>query len=73
MPRAKPKSPTRLTINAFIAAELAESFLYQNPIKKYEQSPTPSQPKKSCKKLSDVTNISIANVNNDRYAINLVL
>ena len=33
MPSAKPKSPTLLTKNAFIAAELALSFLYQKPIK----------------------------------------
>ena len=58
---------------AFIAATLAESFLNQKPIKKYEQRPTPSHPKKSCKKLSEVTNISIAKVNKDKYAINLVL
>ncbi len=34
IPIAKPKSPTRLTKKAFIAALLAESFLYQKPIKK---------------------------------------
>jgi len=32
MPSAKPKSPTRLTTNAFIAAALAEGLWYQNPI-----------------------------------------
>ena len=47
MPKAKPKSQTRLTTNAFIAAELAEDLLNQKPIKKYEQRPTPSHPKKS--------------------------
>ena len=56
-----------------MAAEFAESFLNQKPIKKYEQRPTPSQPKKSCKKLSEVTNINIAKVNKDKYAMNLVL
>ena len=34
MPIAKPKSPTLLTIKAFIAAALADDFLYQNPINK---------------------------------------
>ncbi len=34
IPTAKPKSPTLLTINAFIAALLAEFFLYQKPINK---------------------------------------
>jgi hypothetical protein len=32
MPSAKPKSPTRLTMKAFIAAALADGFLYQKPI-----------------------------------------
>ena len=34
IPIAKPKSPTLLTTNAFMAAELADGFLYQNPIKR---------------------------------------
>ena len=49
-----------------IAAEFAEDFLYQKPIKRYEQRPTPSHPKNSCKKLSEVTNANIANVNKDK-------
>ena len=32
MPSAKPKSPTRLTTKALIAAALAEGFSYQKPI-----------------------------------------
>ena len=36
MPKAKPKSPTLFTKKALIAALLAESFLNQKPIKKYE-------------------------------------
>ena len=32
MPSAKPKSPTRLTTNALIAAALAEGFWNQKPI-----------------------------------------
>jgi hypothetical protein len=32
MPRLKPKSPTRLTTNAFIAAALADGLWYQKPI-----------------------------------------
>ena len=70
---ARPKSQILFTINAFIAALLAVSFLYQKPIKRYEHSPTPSHPKKSCKKLSDTTKASIEKVNNDRYDINLGL
>ena len=56
-----------------IAPGIRLSFLNQNPIKKYEHNPTPSHPKNNCIKLSDVTNINIANVNKDRYAINLGL
>ena len=54
------------TTNAFIAAALAVSLLNQKPIKKYEQSPTPSQPKNSCRKLSAVTKVNIANVKSDK-------
>ena len=32
MPSAKPKSPTRLTTKALIAAAFADGFWYQNPI-----------------------------------------
>ena len=39
---------------------------YQKLIKRYEQSPTNSHPKKSCAKLSAVINISIPNVKNER-------
>ncbi len=34
MPSANPKSPTRLTTNALIAAAFADGFWYQNPIKR---------------------------------------
>ena len=32
MPSAKPKSPTRLTTNALMAAALASGLVYQKPI-----------------------------------------
>ena len=38
MPRPKPKSPTRFTMNALLPA-----CVYQKPINRYEQRPTPSQ------------------------------
>ena len=69
IPIANPKSPTLFTIKAFIAAALADGFLYQKPINKYEHSPTPSHPKNNCKKLSAVTSTSIEKVNNDKYDI----
>src|SRR5438309_78260 len=63
MPRAKPKSPTRLTMNALIAASLADLRSYQKPISRYDIRPTPSQPKNSCTKLSAVASISMKKVN----------
>ena len=69
----KKETANAAAIKAFIAAAFAESFLNQKPIKKYEQSPTPSHPKNNCKKLSDVTKVNIAKVKSDKYAINLGL
>ena len=66
MPSAKPKSPTRLTTNALMAAAFASGFVYQKPISKYEKRPTPSQPKNICARLSAVTSMSMANVKPDR-------
>ena len=39
-----PKSPMRLTMNAFLPASAFAFSLYQKPIRRYEQSPTPSHP-----------------------------
>ncbi len=39
-----PKSPMRLTMNAFLPASAFAFSLNQKPISKYEQSPTPSHP-----------------------------
>ena len=61
----KPKSPTRLTRNAFRLAKIAVSFLNQKPISRYETRPTASQPKNSCRKLFDMTSISIEKVNSE--------
>ena len=66
MPSRKPKSPTRLTTKALIAAAEAVDFLNQNPISKYEARPTPSQPTNSCMKSAAVTSASMAKVNSDR-------
>ena len=46
-----------------MAAALADGLSYQKPISRYEARPTPSQPKKSCTRLSDVTSISMKKVN----------
>ena len=66
MPSTNPKSPTRLTTKALMAAALAEGFLYQKPISRYDARPTPSQPKNICTRLFDVTSISMAKVKSDR-------
>ena len=65
IPRRKPKSPTLLTKKAFRFACTADFFLNQNPISKYEITPTASHPKNNCRKLLLITNICIANVNSD--------
>ena len=67
MPSTKPKSPTRLTRNAFRLAWIAVGRVYQNPISRYETRPTASQPKKSCTKLLLMTSMSIENVNSEMY------
>ena len=66
MPSIKPRSPTRLTTKAFIAAALALGLRNQNPMRRYEASPTPSQPKNIWTRLFAVTSISMANVNSER-------
>ena len=46
-------------------AKIAVGRVYQKPISRYETRPTASQPKNSCRKLFDITSISIANVNSE--------
>ncbi len=40
----RPRSPTRLTTNAFLAAVAYVGLWFQKPISRYEARPTPSQP-----------------------------
>jgi len=56
----------RLIIIAFKAALFACKRPYQKLIKRYEQSPTPSQPTNIWMKLSAVTKINIKKVKNDK-------
>ena len=44
---------------------MAVGFLYQNPISRYETTPTASQPKNNCRKLFAITSISIEKVNSE--------
>jgi len=53
-------------MNAFKAARFAVTRENQKLIKRYEQSPTNSQPKNNCAKLSAVISISIPNVKKER-------
>ncbi len=62
MPRANPTSPTRLTMNAFLAARAAERFGYQNPMRRYEHRPTSSQAAKTVSQLSPRTSRSMLNM-----------
>ena len=65
-----PKSPMRLVTNAFLPATAAESRVCQNEMRKYEQAPTPSHPRKVTSKFSPSTNMSIENTNRLRYKKN---
>src|SRR5262245_59503963 len=67
VPRMNAKSPTRLTMNAFIPASVADCFLYQKPISRYEHRPTPSQPTKSIGKFDPSTSTSMNAANRFRY------
>jgi hypothetical protein len=69
IPIVKAKSATRFTTRALMAALFACKRVYQKLIKRYEQSPTPSQPRNKITKLSPVTNVNIKKVNNDKYDI----
>src|SRR5260370_14401445 len=64
----KPKSPMRLTMNAFLPASAFAFSVNQNPINRYEQSPTPSQPTNITGKLAPSTNTSSKKTNKFRYA-----
>ena len=59
----KPKSPTRLVTNAFTDALDARVRSNQKPTSRYEQRPTPSQPRNVSRKLDARTSTSIAVAN----------
>ena len=67
-PTPNPKSPTRLTMNAFLAASAAERRRNQKPIRRYEQRPTASQKTNKTRKLLASTSISMEKTNSGRYA-----
>src|SRR5262245_14794558 len=67
----KPQSPTRLVMNAFWPADALASLENQNAIRRYEQVPTPSQPRKVTRRLLPSTSINIEKVNRFMYTKNL--
>ena len=66
IPTMKPQSPTRLVMKAFLPADALAGFSNQNEIRKYEQTPTPSHPRKVSSRLSPSTSISIEKTNRFR-------
>jgi hypothetical protein len=66
----KPQSPTRLVTKAFLPADALASLSCQNEMRKYEQAPTPSQPRKVTSRLSPSTSISMREANRLRYRKN---
>lgn len=67
IPIVIPQSPTLFTINACIPALFAFILLYQYPTKRYEHTPTPSQPMNIVIMLSPLINTSMKKVNSDKY------
>lgn len=63
IPLKKNKSPTLLTKNALVAALPAWARVDQKPMSRYEQIPTPYQPKNKIKKFPAETRTNIKNVN----------
>ena len=65
-----PTSPTRLAMNALLAASQFFFSSYQKPIKRYEQTPTSSQHMNTMKMFADASRPSIEKQNSDKYAKN---
>ncbi len=63
-------SPIRVVMNAFLAAFAFSVLSNQKPISRYEQSPTPSQPRYRTRKFSPRTSISMKNTKRFRYEKN---
>ncbi len=66
----KPQSPMRLVTNAFLPAVAADSRVCQNAIRKYEQVPTPSHPRKVTSRFSPSTSTVIERTNRFMYRKN---
>ena len=71
MASARPTSPTRFMMNAFLAAVAAAGRSDQNPISRYDARPTPSHPAYRVTNELPSTSSSIAATNRFMYAKNL--
>ena len=67
-PSRKPASPTRFVMKAFLPAAALAGSSNQNPIRRYEARPTPSQPTKQTSSERPRTSVSMKNRNRFRYA-----
>ena len=65
IPNMNGTSPTRVVMNALIAALEFSCSSYQWPISRYEHTPMISQPTRSISRLFAITTVSIAPVNRD--------
>ncbi len=63
MPSRNPASPMRLVMNAFLPAAAFSGSSNQNPMRRYDASPTPSQPTNSTSSERPSTSISMKNRN----------
>ena len=72
MPNMNGTSPTRVVMNALIAAPEFAGSSYQCPISRYEQTPITSQPTSSWNRLPARTTSSIAPVKSDSTTKNHV-
>ena len=68
MPTSIAASPILVTTKAFFAALAAAGRSNQWPIRRYEQSPTPSHPTYSSRKFSARTSVSMKNTNRLSWA-----
>ena len=72
IPNARPQSPIRFITIALKADLFAKIRCDQKLINKYEDNPTPSQPKNNWIKLPEVNKITIKKVNKDKYDRNFI-
>ena len=66
----KPQSPMRFVMNAFLPAVAADSRVCQNAMSRYEQVPTPSQPRNVTSRFSPSTRTTIETTNRFMYRKN---